>query len=434
MELFHAVPWSGMGREESFKPEVLRQLRKLGGLSRRAVADAVGVTQRTVAYWESGQRNPEARQLHALVNFFKVDVHYLTSRPRGSTTLRDLRREAGFSSADHAAQAVSGRKVMRGISFDGTKLLRLERGLPVRGTACSTPEHAGRLAKALALVYKLPEHVVVDAWRRTRPDEPAPVLPRPGPRPERTTLMETWNSLNDRQRIYLEACFLQDTEEQQAERERHAHTGQRRPAAEWRKMTLALYAPPEITGYSRLQERLRDHGVHDPGTGPSIAALNRRGLITVHHDTVTIPGAGLIKRTRVEMTKRGRAVARAGLGVSRSQSAPAPMMSVWLWRTLVRVAYASQHGGDYDLVGRARLHLTVKTGPGQEAPSRGYLEHRLPDGATWGRHAWYPSASGWRHIADYLSQYRELYPTVSTDGLEDLIPPQYRTPTVSGGS
>ncbi|MFD7881882.1 helix-turn-helix domain-containing protein [Streptomyces bauhiniae] len=433
MELFHAVAWSLMGREESFKPDVLRQLRELGGVSRRALADAVGVTQRTVAYWESGQRKPEARQLHALLSFFKVDAHYVTNRPRGSVTLRDLRREAGFSNADEAAQAVSGRKVMRGISFDSAKLLRLERGLPVRGTVCSTPEHAGHLAKALALVYKVPEHVVVDAWRRTRPDESAPVLPRPGPRAGRSTLIETWNGLNDRQRIYLEACFLQDVEEERAERARYARTGQRRPAAEWRKMTLALYVPPEITGHSRLQERLRDRGVHDPGTGPSIAALDRRGLIAVHHDTVTIPGAGLIKRTQVEMTKRGRAVARAGLGVSRSRSAPAPMMSVWLWRTLVRVAFASQDGGDYDLVGRARLHLTVKTGPGQEAPSRGYLEHRLPDGATWGRHAWYPSASGWRHIADYLSQYRELYPTVPTDGLEDLIPPPYRTPTVSGG-
>ena len=54
------------------KPNRLQVLRLSRGLSQSALAAAVGVSTRTVKYWEHGQRTPNATSLLALARHFDV--------------------------------------------------------------------------------------------------------------------------------------------------------------------------------------------------------------------------------------------------------------------------------------------------------------------------------------------------------------------------
>ena len=50
----------------------LRALRLSRGISQSALAAAVGVSTRTVKYWEHGQRTPNATSLLALAHYYDV--------------------------------------------------------------------------------------------------------------------------------------------------------------------------------------------------------------------------------------------------------------------------------------------------------------------------------------------------------------------------
>ena len=54
------------------KPNRLQVLRLSRGISQSALAAAVGVSIRTVKYWEHGQRTPKATSLLALAHYFDV--------------------------------------------------------------------------------------------------------------------------------------------------------------------------------------------------------------------------------------------------------------------------------------------------------------------------------------------------------------------------
>lgn len=186
-------------------------------------------------------------------------------------------------------------------------------------------------------------------------------------------------------------------------------------------MTLALYAPADAVGYTRIQERLREAGVHDPGVGSSVAALERRGLIIAYRDRVYIDGLGDVPRTRVEMTRRGRAAVRGALGVHREAGPPAPLLSSWLWKIMVRVARAGAQGVDGSLAGRGPHYLAVGQSPDGRTPSRGFIVLRHPDGVAYGPHRWFLTESGQRHVTDYLDAYRGLYPGIDTQGVEGIF-------------
>lgn len=55
----------------------LRTLRLSRGISQSVLAAAVGVSTRTVKYWEHGQRTPNATSLLALARYFDIPPEYL---------------------------------------------------------------------------------------------------------------------------------------------------------------------------------------------------------------------------------------------------------------------------------------------------------------------------------------------------------------------
>lgn len=58
----------------------IRDLREDGDLTQAQVGTAVGVSQRTYAYYESGQRMLPPAVLCALADFYHVSVDYLLER------------------------------------------------------------------------------------------------------------------------------------------------------------------------------------------------------------------------------------------------------------------------------------------------------------------------------------------------------------------
>ncbi|GAA1018937.1 hypothetical protein Aple_025250 [Acrocarpospora pleiomorpha] len=404
--------------QRSFSPSALAKQRELRGISVRELAAAVGVTKRAVMYWQAGRSVPDDRSFGRLLKALRCDAQDLSGRQRGSETLADLRRDAGMSASD-AAAVLARKRYAQGLKIDNEKIRALELGRSVPGWGTISPDKAGRLARMLAQIYRVPERVLMDAWRRSRPEDIPPVLPE---RRSQTTEARTtvWEALNDRQRTYLSCIFWQDLEEEKKSQGRRSMGGQRPPAIEWRRMLLAVHAPPDLVGYTRIQERLRVEGVHDPGVGSSVAALERRGLVITYRDRVRVDGEGEVPRTRVELTRHGRAVARAGLEVSRDSGPPKPLLSRWLWRILVRVARADGNGLDGSLAGRGPHALAVGRSPDRKNPSRGFIVLRHPDGVDSGAYFWFLTEDGRRHIADYFTLYQDLYPDVDTSGLENV--------------
>ncbi|MFJ5843583.1 hypothetical protein [Streptomyces sp. NPDC092903] len=268
----------------------------------------------------------------------------------------------------------------------------------------------------------MPARMVLDAWMRTRTDEPAPQIPGKRQQDPSSAALKTWESLNERQRVYLGEIMRDD---RMTETEMWMRRVQRLSvprAAEWRKLPLTLKAAPSLVGYTRLQERLRRREVHDPGAGQTVHALERRGLLIITEDAVEHPGVGHVGRVLVEITRRGRAVARAGLGEPRESAHAAHLLSEWLWGVLARVAVAEPTGLEDDrLAGRSLFFIGVGyKGNAGGRPSRGFVES-VPVMAAGGTHVdeyrWRLTRLGKRHVAEYLDLYRELYPRVDTTGL-----------------
>uniref|UniRef100_UPI0037047EB9 helix-turn-helix domain-containing protein n=1 Tax=Streptomyces rhizosphaerihabitans TaxID=1266770 RepID=UPI0037047EB9 len=401
---------------QSLRTQALERQRLFRDMSVEELAEAVGVTPRAVRHWEAGTRAVGDRAFGRLLEVLQCGAQILTGRDPGTESLADLRRDAGMST-EEVASVLRNKRGAHDLRISAEKIRDLERGRRVRGWAWGSQETLGQVARMLAQVYRIPDRVVMDAWRRSRPEDPLPLLPAPLVR-QPAGKLNAWSSLNDRQRTYLTCIFRQDQEAEEEQRHARHLSTERRPAAEWRRMTLALSASSDAVGYTRIQERLREAGVHDPGAGSSVSALERRGLIFVYRDRVYVDGLGDLPRTRVEMTRPGRAVARAALGVPRPAGPPAPLLSSWLWKIMVRVARAGTQGVDGSLAGRGPHYLAVGQSPDGRTPSRGFIVLRHPDGVTHGPYRWFLTDSGQHHIDDHLDAYRSLYPGIDAESVD----------------
>jgi hypothetical protein len=151
-------------------------------------------------------------------------------------------------------------------------------------------------------------------------------------------------------------------------------------------------------------------------------ALERRGLLAMTSDEVELMPFGMVPRVRVEMTRSGRACARAGLGEPATPSTPAHLLSEWLWKNLVRVAETEPEGlADEALWGKSKFYLGVGFRTAGR-PSRGFIDS-LPVHAGSGPDSyvqefrWHLTDTGRRHVADNLAEYQRLYPQIMVNTL-----------------
>ncbi|WP_230396306.1 XRE family transcriptional regulator [Streptomyces blattellae] len=303
--------------------------------------------------------------------------------------------------------------------MDAHKIRSLERNRRVSGWNWRKTECTGRLVQQLASVYEVPVRMVMDAWMRTRPADEPPRLPERERHGPPASAVEGWEGLNDRQQVYLGEILRDDrmTEAEMWMRRQNEVTVP--PARQWRKLPFALDAPAEVVGHTRLQQRLRSAGVHDRGAGATLHSLERLKLIKVTRDRVEVPGVGEVDRTLVEITRRGRACARAGLGEPAEPAPPAHLLSEWLWGALLRVAAAGPEGlHESELTGKSLFYLAVGYRPKRQShPSRGFIELRprmAPGDTHVLEYRWHATALGQQHIAAYLHVYAEMYPDAAS--------------------
>lgn len=405
-------------------PGAMAARRMTRGLLRRDVAARAGLSAREVFLYEEGLRAPNSARLERLAEAVGCRPDELIDIVPGQETLADLRFVVGLTLA-RTAELLRSSHPGRELRVSAEALSALECGEPIAGQGWDEPVVAGRLLPPLARVYGVPIRMVLDAWMRTRPTESAPIVERTGRRGPSRAAVEAWASLNERQRLYLSEIMRDD---RMTATEMWMRRLQRLPvpkAAEWRQLPLALKAAPAKAGYTRLQERLRRHGVHDPGAGQTVHALARRGLVVVSEDVVDHPVAGEVVRVLVTITRLGRAAARAGLDEPADVDQEPHLLSEWLWGVLVRVAAAEPEGLPEDrLAGRSLFFLGVgyRNAAGG-SPSRGLIE-TVPVLAPGRTHVaefrWRLTDLGRRHVAEFAGTYRQRYPRVDFVGLERL--------------
>ncbi len=60
--------------------EIIKELRQERDLSQAKLAEAIGVSQKAIDYWERGLNEPKASYIVALADFFGVTCDYLLGR------------------------------------------------------------------------------------------------------------------------------------------------------------------------------------------------------------------------------------------------------------------------------------------------------------------------------------------------------------------
>lgn len=139
----------GIGRLPAFNPSRLRALRAEAQLSAVDLADLVGVTDQTVASWESGAASPDPRRAARLAQVLGVRV-------RDLTTLRD--DEMGL-----AEYRVCTGRIMQDLS----DLLGISRNT-LRAIEAGRREPSPDLTAQLAEALELTAEDVRRIWQRTR--------------------------------------------------------------------------------------------------------------------------------------------------------------------------------------------------------------------------------------------------------------------------
>lgn len=57
--------------------ERIKELRKESNISQQQLANAIGVSQKAIDFWEKGINEPKASYIISLSKFFKVSADYL---------------------------------------------------------------------------------------------------------------------------------------------------------------------------------------------------------------------------------------------------------------------------------------------------------------------------------------------------------------------
>ncbi len=199
-----------------------------------------------------------------------------------------------------------------------------------------------------------------------------------------------WNALNERQKIYMTVLYDED-QAVEDERARDAAAGHydETPADVWRWFDV-------VTPGSRLtavQRRLARHDVRDDGTGSTLQALQRYGLIEVREETEQ-GSRGKSKTVSVKLTRAGRATVRAGTKEPRRRRSGE--LSQYAWERLIKLWRADPR--TVGIWGDNTRKALV------ERPERPYAERVGHFGD------YRITEAGREHYRNLWARYAELYP------------------------
>ncbi|MGW5383984.1 hypothetical protein [Nocardia sp. NPDC003963] len=220
-----------------------------------------------------------------------------------------------------------------------------------------------------------------------------------------------WRGLNPRQRLYLSTILDFDQAAEADIRRRSANWEKTPPASEWRQILYDIKLPKELVGYSSVQATLRQAGQHDSGSGSTLAALERRGLVNVTHDLVWIPLLSvMVPRIRVRLSTLGRATARHGAGVRAPVSPPRGLLSQVSFHAMAKLYAAGEAGLVLHAKGTPSWDTLLRL---RNRPYDPWIDEFTAPGKHGGR-SWRvrltPNAR--RHYQIHRACYGELYPDI----------------------
>jgi hypothetical protein len=183
--------------------------------------------------------------------------------------------------------------------------------------------------------------------------------------------------LNPRQRKYLELLYQADQEAEKRQRRRWHQSLRREPAHHWRWIPFSTDHPR--AGTTEIQQRLTQEGIHDPGSGATLSALLRRGLIEVR--TVDIDTShGTAPQRQVRLTRTGRQTVREALS-PRNESSQA--MPAWLTQALNAVRNAPLPGLPKTAISRIAARRLGPAGHHYIEDANAWAYKLTPEGDTY---------------------------------------------------
>ncbi|MCI8912386.1 MAG: helix-turn-helix transcriptional regulator [Clostridia bacterium] len=60
--------------------EIIKELRLEKNISQKKLADAIGVSQKAIDFWERGVNEPKASYIVKLADYFEVSADYILGR------------------------------------------------------------------------------------------------------------------------------------------------------------------------------------------------------------------------------------------------------------------------------------------------------------------------------------------------------------------
>ncbi len=163
----------------------------------------------------------------------------------------------------------------------------------------------------------------------------------------------SWADLNERQQKYLTAIYQADQEVEAAEHSRWSRGGRPRSAEEWRWMFYVNLDGHDLP----VKRHLKATEQISEGTGSTLEALERRGLIEVRYDIDTYNGQKILTNEpipAIQITKAGRALVRKALNVSSGKQIVGTFQE-WHWRALAKAYEASEQGVRTEGLGYGRI-------------------------------------------------------------------------------
>ncbi|PZT71462.1 hypothetical protein [Streptomyces sp. AC1-42T] len=210
-----------------------------------------------------------------------------------------------------------------------------------------------------------------------------------------------WDALNERQRAYMTVLYDHDQAAETA-RAQDAAAGyyDDTPASVWRWIDVVTPG----TKLTSVQRALALKDVRDDGTGSTLQALQRYGLIEVRDEMVEAR-RGKSRRVTVKLTRAGRAAVRAGTREPGRRRAGE--LSEYAWERLVRLWRADP--GTVRIWGHNTEAALVTR------PDPPYAE---------GRHGDYRiTEAGREHYRTRWARYAVLYPDVAAPDPEGAPEP-----------
>ncbi|SHK94429.1 DNA-binding transcriptional regulator, XRE-family HTH domain [Nocardiopsis flavescens] len=171
------------GQAPPLLPDRLVAARRTAGLTQQALAEALGVSHRTIVQYEKGRERPEIQRLAALARALGAPIADLVAPGSLPEGLAGLRLGAGLTLAAAADAVRAQLPAGGGIACSRPVLADAERG--VLPPTWAPPPAAGAVRTALGAAYDTDVEMVAAAWKTTFPTQ-TDLAPAPGwdPLPE----------------------------------------------------------------------------------------------------------------------------------------------------------------------------------------------------------------------------------------------------------